>query len=145
MTGESLSIVTEEEPSGVAKGESVALLIARRVAFETEEWIPPQRPLSEETTIKSLRAEDLSSVATLKTSNYRVQSVDIERGNSNSNSPELASPYSLPACIALCAFASFVEAIIFIDYRKCVSRYSVNIEFITDLGDFLDISDGLEP
>jgi len=29
--------------------------------------------------------------------------------------PELAIPYSLPTCMALCAFASFVEAIIFID------------------------------
>ena len=27
---------------------------ARRVALVTEEWIPPQRPLSEEMTIKSL-------------------------------------------------------------------------------------------
>lgn len=31
-------------------------------------------------------------------------------------SPELAIPYSFPACIARCAFASFVEAIIFMDY-----------------------------
>ena len=43
-----------------ARGESVALLIARRVALETEEWIPPQRPLSEEMTTKSLFGVGLS-------------------------------------------------------------------------------------
>lgn len=40
----------------------------RRVDFETEEWIPPHRPLSEEMTMKSLRLETSSEVELAKTS-----------------------------------------------------------------------------
>lgn len=40
----------------------------RRVDFETEEWIPPHRPLSEEMTMKSLRFETSSEVELAKTS-----------------------------------------------------------------------------
>ena len=59
MIGEEESTVTSlaEAP---ARGESGALLKARRVALETEEWIPPQRPLSEEMTMKSLFGVGLS-------------------------------------------------------------------------------------
>jgi hypothetical protein len=81
MTGESASISTEVEASAVGwwlevvaadKGESDVLAIARRVAFETEEWIPPQRPLSEETTMKSFRGVGLSLAAFAKTSTLEV-------------------------------------------------------------------------
>lgn len=48
-------------------GFSVSAM-ARRVALDTEEWIPPQRPLSEETTIKSLRFAGVSEGACWKTS-----------------------------------------------------------------------------
>ena len=51
-----------------AKGESGELASARRVALVTEEWIPPQRPLSEETTMKSLRGVGLSAGECAKTS-----------------------------------------------------------------------------
>jgi hypothetical protein len=59
-----LSPLLEDE----AKGESGLLASARRVALVTEEWIPPQRPLSEETTIKSLRGVGLSAGECAKTS-----------------------------------------------------------------------------
>ena len=38
------------------------------------------------------------------------------------DAPELAIPYSLPATMARCAFASLVEAIIFIDYTATQYR-----------------------
>ena len=40
----------------------------RRVAFETEEWIPPHMPLSEETTMNSLRLPGVSAGACWNTS-----------------------------------------------------------------------------
>ena len=40
--------------SSPVRGVSGSWAKARRVALETEEWIPPQRPLSEEMTMKSL-------------------------------------------------------------------------------------------
>lgn len=39
-------------PAG--RGDSGSAVRALRVAFVRDEWIPPQRPLSEETTMKSL-------------------------------------------------------------------------------------------
>ena len=64
-----------EEGSAVAssagretRGESGALASALRVAFETEEWMPPQRPLSEEMTTKSLFGVGLSDGTFAKTS-----------------------------------------------------------------------------
>ena len=62
----------------------------------TEEWIPPQRPLSEEMTMKSWREGE-------------------DSGDECWNISAFAAPYSLPACMARWAFASFVDAIIFID------------------------------
>src|ERR1700761_8477807 len=57
----------------IATGESAEppfspALMERRVAFETEEWIPPHRPLSEEITMKSLRVGAPSGLAFWKTS-----------------------------------------------------------------------------
>lgn len=57
-------------------GESVdppfsPVLMERRVAFETEEWMPPHRPLSEEITMKSLRLGASSGLAFWKTSTER--------------------------------------------------------------------------
>jgi hypothetical protein len=43
-------------------------LMERRVAFETEEWMPPHRPLSDEITMKSLRLGASSGLAFWKTS-----------------------------------------------------------------------------
>jgi hypothetical protein len=58
-----------------AKGESGELASARRVALVTEEWIPPQRPLSEEMTMKSLCGVGLSAGEFAKTSVAGVRDV----------------------------------------------------------------------
>ena len=42
----------------------------------------------------------------------------LKRGRVERDTPELAIPYSLPAFMARCAFASLVDAIIFIDYAR---------------------------
>ena len=68
---EGSTVESLEEPP--AKGESAALLIARRVALETDEWIPPQRPLSEEMTTKSLFGVGLSDGTWVKTSVRRIE------------------------------------------------------------------------
>ena len=52
----------------VASGESPAPVRALRVALDTEEWIPPQRPLSDEITMKSLFGVGLSEGTCSKTS-----------------------------------------------------------------------------
>jgi len=71
--GDSESIgVVALSPEGGAKGESGELASARRVALVTEEWIPPQRPLSEETTMKSLCGVGLSAGEFAKTSGMGV-------------------------------------------------------------------------
>jgi hypothetical protein len=62
----------------IITGESVStgavlFLRAARVNLETEEWIPPQRPLSEETTIKSLRLPGDSDGALAKISLHSCQ------------------------------------------------------------------------
>ena len=70
-------MMTMEEASGSTvkslaevetRGESSTLFRARRVAVETEEWIPPQRSLSEEMMIKSLLGVGLSEGTWAKTS-----------------------------------------------------------------------------
>ena len=53
MTMEASEATVESFAEAETKGESSALANARRVAFETEEWIPPQRPLSNEIMTKS--------------------------------------------------------------------------------------------
>jgi hypothetical protein len=86
----------------------------RRVVFETEEWIPPQSPLSEDTTTKSLRVGASSGLAFWKTSTNSVRQVIRQRVTKEAI-PEFAIPYCFPLCMARCAFASLVEAIIFMD------------------------------
>ena len=54
--------------AALARGDSGSLASAFRVALETEEWIPPQRPLSEEMTRKSLLGVGLSVGECSKTS-----------------------------------------------------------------------------
>ena len=61
------------------------------------------------------------------------------------DTPELAMPYSLPAFMARCAFASLVDAIIFIDYARQQLNTVPQHEKATYLGDFLNVSDRLEP
>ena len=74
----------------------------------------------------------------------------LSHGNGNilENWPLLAWPYSFPARMALCAFASLVEAIIFIDYirkntKELVAFFLLNLN-VPDLGDFLDVPDWFE-
>jgi len=59
--------VWEATCPGLRSGSMVPVAMRRRVPLETEEWTPPQRPLSEEMTMKSLRgaAEDCSGVASV--------------------------------------------------------------------------------
>lgn len=59
-----MGVSTSEEASAVVSA------MDRRVALETEEWIPPQSPLSEEMTMKSLRLGFSSRGALAKTSVY---------------------------------------------------------------------------
>jgi len=63
-SGSTVESLAEEE----TRGESSALFKARRVALDTEEWIPPQRPLSEEIMMKSLLGVGLSEGTWAKTS-----------------------------------------------------------------------------
>jgi len=61
MTMEEASESTVESlVEAETRGESSALANARRVALDTEEWIPPQRPLSDEIMMKSLLGVGLS-------------------------------------------------------------------------------------
>lgn len=54
---------------GELRSSSVSFsLNTRRVAFATEEWMPPHMPLSEETTMKSLRLPGVSAGACWNTS-----------------------------------------------------------------------------
>lgn len=53
-------------PAG--RGDSGSLVRALRVVFVRDEWIPPQRPLSEETTMKSLFGVGLSEGVFTKSS-----------------------------------------------------------------------------
>ena len=46
--------------------------------------------------------------------------------------PELATPYSLPACIARCALDSFVDAIIFMDYAKACVTNDKSVDIVSD-------------
>ena len=68
----------------------------------------------------------------------------------------LATPYSLPACMARCALASFVEAIIFMDWRGFGDATEHDAHKISDgsqilrtggtyLGDFLNVPNRLQP
>jgi hypothetical protein len=78
--------------------------------------MPPQRPLSDDITTKSLRFGPSSGLAFWKTS------IDSARQNAQQcvmeeTIPEFAIPYCFPFCMARWAFASLVEAIIFIDWH----------------------------
>lgn len=60
--------------------------------------------------------------------------------------PTLASPYDLAEPMARWAFTIFVDAIIFIDCNIYhFSHFLPDIVLRTDLCDFLNVSDGLEP
>ena len=88
---------------------------ARRVALVTDEWIPSQRPLFNETTINSLCFQ-VFPVVCWKIS---VKWVSYAKGPRDMpTAPKFAEPYSLLACIASRVFASFVDAIIFIYCAK---------------------------
>jgi hypothetical protein len=60
-------------PSAVRRGDSAEPAKARRVALVTEEWIPPQSPLSEEMTMKSFLDAGAAEVEWAKTSVDGVQ------------------------------------------------------------------------
>ena len=68
MTIEEASGSTVESLAEESRRESSALFKARQVALETEEWIPPQRPLSEEMMMKSLLGVGSSEGTWAKTS-----------------------------------------------------------------------------
>ena len=67
MTGDSGS-TRASFSFALARRESLSPVRAFRVALLTEEWIPPQRPLSDEITIKSLLGVGLSDGTCSKTS-----------------------------------------------------------------------------
>jgi len=66
---------------------------------------------------------------------------DVNR-RTESDRPALAAPYCFPACMALWAFESLVEAIIFMDCREWVEDYSWKTG--TYFCDFLNVLDRLE-
>lgn len=70
MTAMCESLLTSV-PAG--RGDSGSLEMAFRVAFVTEEWIPPQRPLSDDTTTKSFVGVGLSEGVLAKTSGAELE------------------------------------------------------------------------
>ena len=80
---------------------------ARQVTLVTkDEWIPPQRPLSDETIINSLSFAGVSSGVL----EDFCKMGELRKDRHMSTTPKVAEPYSLPACKERCAFASFVNA-----------------------------------